>query len=94
MNIYNTVAEYNPGLKIGGMFFTQWNGRKNVSKTVYALLEEIFGAYIIPITISTSKNIEESSLIQMPLLAYDNGKNKSRVTEDYLDLTEYILNRD
>lgn len=94
MNIYNTVAEYNPGLKIGGMFFTQWNGRKNVSKTVYALLEEIFGKYIIPITISTSKNIEESSLMQIPLLAYDSGKSKSRVTEDYLKLTEYILGRD
>jgi chromosome partitioning protein len=94
MNIYNTVSEYNPGLKIGGMFFTQWNGRKNVSQEVYARLEEVFGEYIIPIMISTSKNIEESSLAQIPLLAYDSGKNKSRATEDYLNLTQYILSRD
>ncbi len=94
MNIYHTVAEYNPKLKIGGMFFTQWNGRKNVSKTVYSLLQDTFGEYIIPITVSTSKNIEECSLMQLPLLAYDNGKNKSRVTEDYLKLTEYILSKE
>ena len=94
MNIYHTVAEYNPKLKIGGMFFTQWNGRKNVSKTVYSLLQDTFWEYIIPITVSTSKNIEECSLMQLPLLAYDNGKNKSRVTEDYLKLTEYILSKE
>lgn len=93
MNLIETVAEYNPDLKIGGMFFTQWNGRKNISKAVYELLDEMFGKYIIPVMISTSKNIEEGSLMQMPLLAYDSGKNKSRVTEDYLKLTEYILGK-
>ncbi len=94
MNLFETVSECNEGLKIGGMFFTQWNGRKNVSKSVYGLLEEIFGEYILPVTISTSKNLEESSLVQIPLLAYDKGKNKSRATEDYLKLTEYILQKE
>ena len=61
---------------------------------MYARLEEVFGEYIIPIMISTSKNIEESSIEQIPLLAYDSGKNKSRATEDYLNLTQYILSRD
>lgn len=91
MNILNVVKESNPKLNMGGMFFTQWNGRKNVSKVVYELLNEAFGQYIIPITISTSKNIEECSLLQKPLLAYDNGKNKCKVTKDYINLTEYIL---
>jgi chromosome partitioning protein len=93
MNLYKVVSRYNSKLKMGGMFFTQWNGRKNVSKSVYNLLNEVFGQYIIPVNIGTSKNVEESSLMQIPLLAYDSGKNKSKVTEDYLKLTEYIFER-
>lgn len=31
--------------------------------------------------------------MQIPLLAYDNGKNKCKATKDYIELTEYILNR-
>ena len=93
MSILNVVKESNPGLKMGGMFFTQWNGRKNVSKAVYQLLSDSFGEYIIPVTIATSKNVEES-LMQIPLLAYDSGKNKNKVTENYIELTEYILHRD
>lgn len=91
MNLFETVSEYNSNLEIGGMFFTQWNGRKNVSKSVYEVLNEVFGEYILPITIGTSKNIEECSLMQIPLLAYDNGKNPSKVTKDYINLSEYIL---
>lgn len=91
MNLFETVSEYNLQLEIGGMFFTQWNGRKNVSKEVYRILNEEFENFIIPVTIGTSKNIEECSLMQIPLLAYDNGKNKSKVTEDYIKLSEYIL---
>lgn len=92
MNLVEEVSTYAPNLEIGGMFFTQWNGRKNVSKTVYELLEKFFGEYILPVTIGTSKNIEECSIMQKPLLAYDTGKNKNKVTEDYLKLTELILN--
>ena len=58
MNLVKTVQDYNPKLEIGGMFFTQWNGRKNVSKSVYELLEEAFGAYILPVNVGISKNIE------------------------------------
>lgn len=91
MNLFETVSEYNSNLEIGGMFFTQWNGRKNVSKEVYRILNEEFAKYMIPVTIGTSKNIEECSLMQIPLLAYDNGKNPSKVTKDYINLSEYIL---
>ena len=93
MNLFEAVSEYNAKLKMGGMFFTQWNGRKNVSKSVYELLSEMFADYILPVSISTSKNLEESSLVQIPLLAYDKWKNKSKATQDYLALTEYILEK-
>ena len=91
MNIYKTVRTYNPGLEMGGMFFTQWNGRKNVSRVVYDLLSDKFGEYLLPIQIGISKNIEECSLAQKPLLAYDDGKNKNPVTKDYLKMAEYIM---
>ena len=90
-NIFETIADYNTDLKIGGIFLTQWNGRKNVSKAVYELLEMKFGRYLLPITIGNSKNVEESTLAQKPLYDYDSGKNKCKVTEDYIELTEYIL---
>lgn len=93
MNLFEAVSEYNAKLKMGGMFFTQWNGRKNVSKSVYELLSEMFADYILPVSISTSKNLEESSLVQIPLLAYDKGKNKCKATQDYLALTELILGK-
>ncbi len=92
MNIYKTVRTYNPGLKMGGMFFTQWNNRKNVSQVVYELMSDKFGEYLLPIQIGTSKNIEECSLAQKPLLAYDDGKKKNRVTVDYMEMTKYIMN--
>lgn len=91
MNIFKSVSKYNPKIEIGGMFFTQWNERKNVSKTVYELMKETFNEYILPITIATSKNLEESSLMQIPLLAYDDGKNKCKATNNYLELTKYIV---
>lgn len=92
VNLVRTVQEYNPRLEIGGMFFTQWNGRKNVSKVVYDLLYDAFGEYMLPTNISVSKNIEEGSLAQEPLLAYDRGNNKCSATKEYLKLTEHIIN--
>ena len=91
MNLVHTVQEYNPKLKIGGMFFTQFNDRKNVAKSVFDLLKTAFGEYILPVNVGISKNIEEGSLLQEPLLAYDSGKNKSNVTKDYLEITRYIM---
>ena len=63
----------------------------NVSKAVYELLGEAFSEYLLPINIGVSKNIEEGSMVQKPLLQYDSGKNKCNATNDYLALTEYII---
>lgn len=88
MSLCETVKGYNPTLDIGGMFFTQWNGRKNVSKAVYEQLDSEFHDYLLPVTIGSSKNIEEGSLVQKPLYEYD---KRCKVTEDYLELTKYIM---
>ena len=50
-------------------------------------------AYILPVNVGISKNIEEGSLLQEPLLAYDSGKNKCSVTKDYLEITKYIMEK-
>ena len=90
-NLIETVRTYNPGLRMGGMFFTQWNGRKNVSKTVYELMEAAFGETLLPYTIRVSKDVEESTLAQVPILDY---APRAAVTGDYIALAEYIAATD
>lgn len=91
MNLFKTISSYNPGVKIGGILFTRYDGRMNVSKVTYDLLQQFFSDYILPITIGTSKNLQEGSLMQTPLLEYDEAKKKNKITEQYMKLTEYIL---
>lgn len=91
INLIRTVQSYNLNLKAAGCFFTQWQGRKNVSQTVYKLLESIPEVKLLPITIGISKYLEENTLQQLPLLEVDTGKNKSSATKGYLRLAEYIL---
>lgn len=93
-NLVETVSSYNPELKIGGVFMTQYNGRKNVAKEIYNILEKVLPSYdipLLPFQIATTKLLEENTFEQKPLLEVDNGKNKSKATLAYMDLTEYIL---
>lgn len=94
MRLFDTVAEYNERLQIGGMFFTQWNNRANVDKGSYELLDKFFGKYILPVKIGVSKNVKECSYNQQPLLDYDRGKNKSNVTLQYIELAKIILEQE
>jgi len=91
-NLIKTVQTYNQRLKLAGCFFTQWEGVKNVSKTTHELLTAFVPEMLLPVTIAKSKLIEELSFMQTPLLAYDTAKVKSKVTQDYLALTDYIVN--
>lgn len=90
-NLIQTVTTYNFKLKTGGIFFTQWEGKKNVSQAVYDLLMSFVHDDLLPLTISRSKLIEEMTLEQKPLLAYDTKKGHSKITKEYIALTEYIL---
>ena len=89
--LVKTVSTYNPKLKLAGCFFTSWEENKNVSKTTYTLLTSLIPDIILPVKISKSKLIEELSYTKQPLLEYDSGNKKSKVTQDYLDLTKYIF---
>ena len=92
MNLIRTVQTYNPTLQLGGCFLTQFDGRKNVAKTVYELLKNIMTEdLILPFTIGNTKYLEENTFEQKPLLAVDSGKNKCSATLSYLKLTEYMI---
>lgn len=87
------VSSYNPCLKFGGVFFTQWEN-KRVSKGLMEFLDKNIPSDIIPIKIPKSKLVEEVTVMQKPLYSYDthDGRAKaSPVTQAYIDLTEYIM---
>ena len=92
MNLIRTVQTYNPALQLMGCFLTQYDGRKNVARTVYELLKKILtDDIILPFRIGTTKYLEENTFEQKPLLALDSGKNKCSATLSYLKLTEYMI---
>ena len=73
-------------------FLTQFDSRKNVSKTVYELLKSILtDEIVLPFQIGTTKYLEENTFEQKPLLEVDSGKNKCSATLSYLKLTEYMI---
>lgn len=87
-NLIRTVQTYNPKLSVGGVFLTQFEKRKNVARTSYELLEELFGDKFLPITIGVTKNLEENTFEQRPLLSFD---KKTKAARGYMDLVDYIL---
>lgn len=93
LNLIRTVQTYNPLLKVAGCFFTQFQGRKNISKEAVMIFEKILNqtdAKLLPLHIGVSTLMERGSIYQEPLLALDE-KQESKIVKDYLKLTEYIL---
>lgn len=90
MTVIKKVQEYCPNLTIAGIFFTRFNKAKNVSKFVREVITTYFDDLLMPIQIGVSKQIEEGSMFQEPLLVRD-PKEKEKVTGEYIDLTERLL---
>lgn len=95
LNLIETVQSYNPNLKMGGCFFTQFDARKNVSRQMeQMLIDELPDGMVLPFKIGVTKFLEENTFTQLPLLEADKGKNKSKVTQEYLHMAEYLLSDD
>lgn len=93
-NLIQTVQQYSPDLKFEACYFTQWdNKRKSFNKQIYGLVKEQIPE-LLPIRIGLTRLVDKTTYEQMPLPEYDNGKRKSKVTEQYELLTEYILSND
>ncbi len=90
VNVINRVKEYAPQLNLKGMFFARFDKKKNISITTCVFLAKYYGDVILPLKIHLSKNVEEGSIFQRPLLELD-PKQKNIVTRQYLQLTGYIL---
>lgn len=90
-NLVQTVSTYNPKLKLVGCFFIAWENNL-ACQFLYELLEELIPEYLLPIKVGKSKFLSENTILQKPLYELDHGKNKSKATVAYLELTEYILN--
>lgn len=90
-NLVQTVSTYNPKLKLVGCFFIAWENNL-ACQFLYDLLEELIPEYLLPIKVGKSKFLSENTILQKPLYELDHGKNKSKATVAYLELTEYILN--
>ena len=88
--LIDNVSDFNVKLKIGGIFCTRWEGKK-ANKTIYEMVQMQYPDLLIPIKIGKSKYCEENTMFRVPLLEIDYGKNKSKATLAYLELTEYIL---
>lgn len=88
-SLIGTVADYNSKLSIGGVFFTAWEPY-NCPKGAYKILETLVGDKLLPFNINKSVKLTENTMMQMPLLAADDGKNKSKATLAYIDLAGYI----
>ena len=91
-NLIKDVQVYNPSLSVGGVILTQCNWQEGVAKTTYELLTMCLPKdKIVPIQIGNTKYLKEYSFEQKPLLLLDRGKKKTRVTQAYMLLTEYLI---
>lgn len=91
-NLISTVQEYNPKLKVGGCFFTQFVKNKNVSTETFQFLHSVLPeGVLLPITIGNTKFLEQNSFQAVPLLEADSGKNKSKATRAYMKLVNYMM---
>lgn len=92
-NLVDTVSTYNTKLKLKGCFFIAWESM-GAARYLYDLLEELILDLLIPIKIRKSKFLSENTIFQEPLYALDHGKNMSKATRAYLQLTGYIMAED
>ena len=93
LTVIKKVQDYCPGLCVGGIFFTRYNRTKNVSKFVREVMDEYFTGLLLPVQIGVSKQIEEGSMLQQPLLARD-PKEREKVTQEYIQLVEILVDAD
>lgn len=90
--LMNTVkivrTNYNPGLDIGGILFTMFDGRLNVANDVVKEVEKFFPGKVFETKIPRNVRISEAPSHGMPVMYYDKS---SRGTEAYILLGLELL---
>lgn len=87
--LIDEVRRYSPRLKIGGIFFTKYEDRLNVSKYAKEILGAAYEKNFLPIAIHKNAVIQNCTHEHCPLGAYDRNM-RARATRDYYDLAGYI----
>lgn len=91
VEMIENVSDFNVRLENIGIFYTRWEETK-MNEVSYDMVEDKYGkSLLLPIKIRKATVCGESTLMRMPLLAYDGGKNKSLATLDYIKLAGYIM---
>ena len=88
--IESVSAELNPGLAIGGLIATRFDGRKVLSRTVVQILRERFGALLMNTMIRENIVLAESPSYGKDIFSY---RPRSFGAEDYLNLSLEIMGR-
>lgn len=86
--VIDTVSTYNDRLFFAGCYFVQWENR-NVNKAILEDLKQALGDKMLDIKIRKNKDVEEMTYTGSPLLSVS---PKGTATQDYLSLSEYIIN--
>lgn len=85
--LLDAVRVFNPGLTLGGIYFTRYRSYLNVSKAAGEILQAAYGKAFLPFTIAESTKVAESTYKHKPLPLY--GK-RSRAAQDFITLAGYI----
>lgn len=85
--LIDEVRHFSPGLVLGGIFFTRYRSYLNLSKFARDILSAVYGKSLLPICISESIKVAESTYRHIPLPLY--GK-KCKAAQDYITLAGYI----
>jgi chromosome partitioning protein len=83
-------AHYNPGLEVGGLIATRFDGRKVLSRTVVETLRERYGALLLDTMIRDNIAVAESPRAGTDIFSY---RPRSFGAEDYLQLSTEIMDR-
>lgn len=87
-NLMTTVRSYNPKLRFGGCFFTQFNPQARISNQLRETMAQVMGQQYIDIPIRKSIKVEEMTYEHRALAEY---APRATATEDYLQLTEHLV---
>lgn len=87
--LIDEVRKYSPKLKIGGIYFTKYEKRLNVSKYAKEILGIAYEKNFLPISINKNSAIQNCTHEHKPLGDYDRNM-KLKATRDYDELAGYI----
>lgn len=84
-------GELNPGLKIGGILLTMFDGRNNLCRQVSEEIRTHFGKKVFHTIIPRNVRLSEAPSYGKPALLYDISSTGARA---YLDLADEIIQRE